>query len=41
MPTLSTLKSNQTRARNALVGEEQEANDLLQQELSSINQKKS
>ena len=38
MPALSTLKSNRTRARNALAREEQEANELLQQELSSINE---
>ena len=38
MPALSTLKSNQTRAKNALAKEEQEANELLQQELSSINE---
>ena len=38
MPALSTLKSNRTRAKNALAKEEQEANELLQQELSSINE---
>jgi len=32
MPALSTLKSNRTRARNALAKEEQEANELLQQD---------
>ena len=30
MPALSTLKSNRTRARNALAKEEQEVNELLQ-----------
>ena len=38
MPALSTLKSNQTRARNTLAREKQEAHELLQQELSSINE---
>ena len=32
MPALSTLKSNRTRAKNALSREEQEANELLQQD---------
>ena len=38
MPALSTLKSNRTRVRNALVKEEQEVNELLQQEVSGINE---
>ena len=38
MPALSTLKSNQTRARNALAKEEQEANELLQQDMSQTNE---
>ena len=38
MPALSTLKSNRTRARNALAKEEQEANELLQQDISQINE---
>jgi len=38
MPALSTLKSNRTRARNALAKEEQEANELLQQDISQMNE---
>jgi len=38
MPALSTLKSKRTRAKNALSREEQEANELLQQEMSEINE---
>ena len=34
MPALSTLKSNRTRAKNALDREEGEANELLLQEWS-------
>ena len=38
MPALSTLKSNQTRAKNALSREESEANELLQQDWSDNNE---
>ena len=38
MPALSTLKSNRTRAKNALTREEQEANELLQQEWISSSE---
>jgi len=38
MPALSTLKNNRTRARNAVAKEEQEANELLQQEVGRINE---
>ena len=38
MPALSMLKSNQTRAKNALAREEGEANELLQQDWSDNNE---
>ena len=38
MPALSTLKSNRTRAKNALAREEGEANELLQQDWSDSNE---
>ena len=38
MPALSTLKSNQTWAKNALAKEEGEANELLQQDWIDSNE---
>ena len=35
MPAISALKSNRTRAKNALVREEAEANELLQKDWNS------
>lgn len=35
MPAMSTLKSNRTRAKNALAREEADANELLQREWAS------
>ena len=38
MPALSSLKSNRTRAKTALAKEEEEANTLLQSELTELNE---
>ena len=38
MPALSSLKSNQTRAKTALAKEEAEVNTLLQRELTELNE---
>jgi len=38
MPALSSLKSNRTRAKSALAKKEEEANTLLQSELTELNE---